>query len=84
MKDKIQGDSNWFVCECGNEPHIDGFFTCTDDGRVTSPVLDGEWGGALYLCVRCNRIIHGETLEVEGYATNDAKLANDAYDWATY
>lgn len=44
-----------FVCECGNEPHKDGFFPCDADGLEMEPTIKSSWDG-LYLCARCGAV----------------------------
>lgn len=74
----IDGD---IVCLCGNEPYLDGFSTCLDNGTVVEPDQHGEWGGLLYICERCHRIIDQDTGIVSGVATDDIVAANNLW-WA--
>lgn len=53
---------NKFVCECGNEPHKDGFFPCDADGLEMEPTIESSWDG-LYLCARCGAV--GQCVPVE-------------------
>lgn len=77
----LDGDTDWVICRCGNEAHYDGFVTCADDGRIVSPTLNGEWGGALYVCLRCGRYFDQNTLEVVGVIGEQVAYLNDKYDW---
>ena len=80
----INGDENWLICNCGNEPHMDGFFSCLEDGAITSPEIGGNWGELLYVCIRCGRIINAYSRQVMGVASEDVKQANADFDWANY
>ena len=80
----INGTKDWFICNCGNEPDNDGFFSCLSTGEIVSPTLNGEWEGSLYLCERCNRIINGETLEVVGICSEQVAFSNSKFDWNEY
>jgi len=80
----VQGDSDWFICCCGNEAHYDGFFSCDSTGRIVSPTLSADWDGSLYVCYRCGRIIEQRSLEVVGITDEDALLHNTNYDWGKY
>jgi hypothetical protein len=46
-----------------------------------SPTLNGEWGGALYVCLRCGRYFDQNTLEVVGVIGEQVAYLNDKYDW---
>lgn len=52
-------DGGW-VCVCGNEPHLDGFFPYHDGAQV-EPDADGPWDGVHYVCAACFRIIDQTT-----------------------
>ena len=80
----IGGTSDWFQCLCGNEPHSDGFYSCLGDGTVVSPTKDGEWDEETYLCIRCQRIIHGESLLVVGVCSEQVAQKNENFDWDKY
>lgn len=80
----VGGDTNWFECLCGNEPDTDGFFPCKVDGTIVTPELNGEWNGELYVCARCNRIIDGQSLKVEGVCSEQVAHANTNFDWSTF
>jgi len=59
------GDPDAWICLCRNEPTDYGFYPCNEQGEEVEPV--SGWGG-LYVCNRCGRIIHPDTLEVVGKA----------------
>ncbi len=80
----IDGDTDWFICKCKNEAHYDGFYSCLSDGSITPPTLLGEWDGVLYLCMKCQRIINGQTLEVVGVCGEQVAYQNANFDWDTY
>ena len=56
-----------WICICGNRPVADGFFSCDKQGKEIEP--DELWIEPLYVCNRCGRIIHQDTLKVLGLAT---------------
>jgi len=58
---------NYWECRCGNTPNSDGFEACNEFGLLVPSEL-GPWGGVLWACLRCWRIINGDTLEVLGFA----------------
>jgi hypothetical protein len=49
-------DDDW-VCECGNQPHHEGFYPCDSTGRILEPTEDSDWDG-LYVCHRCETTLH--------------------------
>jgi hypothetical protein len=53
---------DWLVCDCGNNPHSDGFDTCLKDGTIVYPTPD-EWDGVHYICYRCNKVYNVDTME---------------------
>ena len=59
------GNDEAWICICGNVPSSDGFYPCDDLGEEVEP-RQGVWGGVLYVCDRCGRIINQTTLEVVG------------------
>jgi hypothetical protein len=64
MKITYEGsDPDAWVCICGNTPCDDGFQTCDKQGNDLEPTKESGWNG-LYYCVRCNRVIDQDTLEV--------------------
>jgi len=64
--DPDYGDS--WICLCDNTPDRSGFLPCDVYGRQVEPTLEGPWGGKLYVCLECGRIIDQDTLVVEGKA----------------
>lgn len=60
---------DWFVCQCGNEPNRDGFYTCTEDGAYAEPALGGLWQGYLYVCISCFAIYNVDTMDQIGVAS---------------
>jgi hypothetical protein len=74
--ERIQVDEGGeWTCLCRNQAHLDGFTTCTAEGRLVEPVVGGEWDGRHYLCLCCGRIIDQETLRVTGTASGRASAA---------
>ena len=63
---------DWLVCQCGNDPNLDGFYTCLEDGRPVEPNTDGPWGGDLYVCGGCFSIYDITTFEQAGMASDIA------------
>ena len=59
------GNSEAWICICGNEPTEDGFYPCDANGNEVHPTVK-DWEEPLYVCARCGRIIHQETLKVMG------------------
>lgn len=59
---------DWLVCQCGNEPSRDGFYTCTENGAYAEPEIGGPWQGHLYVCTRCFAIYDIDTLDQVGVA----------------
>jgi hypothetical protein len=57
-------DESW-ICICGNTPVSQGFYPCNADGNEMEPNIGSNWDG-LYVCLKCGRIIHQNTLEVVG------------------
>ena len=54
-----------WVCPCGNEPHMDGFYPY-QDGTEVEPDVDGPWDEIHYFCGSCNRIIDQRTGRIVG------------------
>jgi hypothetical protein len=50
-----RGGDSW-VCLCGNEPHLYGFFASDLHGRRVEPTPDA-WNGVSYVCDQCGRVI---------------------------
>jgi hypothetical protein len=65
------GNREAWVCLCGNQPDYDGFFPCDEEGNEMEPV---EGWKSLYVCFRCGRIIHQDSLEVVGRNGNLQRL----------
>jgi hypothetical protein len=65
--------ADWLVCQCGNEPHKDGFYACAIDGRPVDPVIGSEWKGNIYVCSRCYAIYDIDLLEQIGDASLEAQ-----------
>lgn len=61
-----QGNDEAWICLCGNRPDADGFYPCDNEGKEMEPIAEWE---ELYVCGKCRRIIHLETLEVVGRAS---------------
>lgn len=59
--------SDWFVCDCGNNPRNDGFETCSKHGMHVSPTPK-DWDGVHYICNNCETIYNSDTLETVGSA----------------
>lgn len=66
--------ADWLVCECGNEPDLDGFFPCRVSGEMCEPDID--WDGYSYLCARCNRIYDIDEMREIGNAHPSAVEKN--------
>ncbi|MBL9084973.1 MAG: hypothetical protein JNK76_24430 [Planctomycetales bacterium] len=52
-----KGNPEAWHCECGNEPHRDGFYPCNEKGELVEPT-PGEWTSGLYRCERCRFVFH--------------------------
>lgn len=59
------GSGEW-VCICGNDPGLSGFFTYTN-GKAVEP--DDAWDGTHYYCADCLRVIDMNTLMVVAHPT---------------
>lgn len=64
---------DWLVCQCGNQPHINGFFPCLTDGTPVEPVINGDWTDSLYVCAKCYAIYDIDTLDQLGEASQSAR-----------
>jgi hypothetical protein len=53
------------ICTCGNDPTQEGFYPCDSEGEIVNP-SPKEWTSNCYVCDRCGRIIHSESLKVVG------------------
>lgn len=71
--DVKQSTIDWLVCQCGNDPSRDGFYTCTKDGAFADPRINGPWGGSLYVCVGCYSIYDIDTFDEIGMASAAAQ-----------
>ena len=63
---------DWLVCQCGNTPNLDGFYTCLEDGTPVEPDVNGPWDGNLYVCGGCFSIYDIVTFEQVGIASDIA------------
>ena len=61
---EANNDEAW-ICICGNTPVDDGFYPCDASGNGVEPTIGSDWAN-LYVCAKCGRIIHQNTLEVVG------------------
>jgi len=59
----LEISEDFWECRCGNTPSSDGFAPCDEVGEIVPAEL-GPWDGVLNVCIRCWRIINGNTLEV--------------------
>jgi len=67
-KEKItEAADGWWTCNCGNSAVKSGFYPSDSSGREVDPI-PGEWGGKLYVCFQCGRVIDQTTLEVVMYS----------------
>ena len=73
---------DWWVCQCGNEPDKDGFYSCMPDGRIVEPTLEGPWNGVSFLCYQCGCIYDCNTLDETGIATDEMMKSNYQRDWS--
>ena len=73
--------SDWFVCDCGNNPHSDGFETCLKDGKIVEPTPK-DWDGVHYICIRCETVYNSDTFEsvpIEPPILPQAKSADNSF-----
>lgn len=68
--------ADWLVCQCGNEPDSDGFYSCLPSGEIVSPDATGSWDGSSYLCYRCGAVYDITTLDQTGEASPETMRAN--------
>jgi hypothetical protein len=66
------GNTEAWICICGNQPPEDGFYPCDRAGNEMEPA--GDWSG-LYVCLRCGRIIEQSSLRVVGRNPSPELLA---------
>jgi len=67
-----KGDTEAWICLCGNTPSGAGFYPCDENGDEMEPVIGSGWTN-LYVCNDkekdgsfCGRIINADTHEVVG------------------
>jgi hypothetical protein len=77
ITEHVKLDYDFIICICGNEPYINGFYPCLDNGLVVEPIVGGEWNEQLYYCEQCHRIIDTTTGDVAGVAGNEIIKIND-------
>jgi hypothetical protein len=77
ITEHVKLDHDFIICICGNEPYINGFYPCLDNGLVVEPIVGGEWNEQLYYCEQCHRIIDTTTGDVAGVAGNEIIKIND-------
>ena len=75
--EKVKINDGLIICICGNEPYINGFYPCLDNGLVVEPIIGGEWNEKLYYCEQCHRIIDDTTGDVVGVASNKVVKTNN-------
>jgi hypothetical protein len=80
----VEESEDWWVCKCGNQPHYEGFYTCTPIGEIISPSINDGWDEVHYVCHRCWRIIDQNTLQVVGRCSEDVYNTNNEFRWETY
>jgi hypothetical protein len=73
--ERIRQEFGALICLCGNDLTQEGFAPCLDDGTEVEPLADGPWGGVLYVCGRCGRIVDQYTLRVTGRAPAPERVA---------
>lgn len=76
--DYSKSSKHWLVCLCGNEPHINGFYACLEDGTMVEPDINGPWDGHLYLCMGCGAIYDAESFDQKGQIDAAALAAQAA------
>jgi len=59
----LETSEDFWECRCGNTHSSEGFAPCDELGEIVPAEL-GPWDGVLNVCVRCWRIVNGNTLEV--------------------
>jgi len=56
------GNTEAWVCICGNRPDLEGFYPCDALGNEVDP--SDQWDGVSYSCDRCKIIIDQDTLRI--------------------
>ena len=74
-------DGHW-ECRCGNSQDSEGFEACNEVGKLVPAEL-GPWDGVLQACIRCWRVVNGDTLEVLGFAEESSIEKNLEFCWGT-
>ena len=69
-----EGSVDVWICLCGNQSHLDGFWPCDANGNGVSPDIDGPWDGSSHVCGSCGRIFTTPTMEVIGQNPNPILL----------
>ena len=59
-----KSEASW-LCVCGNEPQMDGFYPCNERGEHVEPTAE-LWTTNCYVCACCGRIIRQSDLEIVG------------------
>jgi DNA-directed RNA polymerase subunit RPC12/RpoP len=80
----IEEETDWWVCKCGNQPNMEGFYTCNEIGEIVPPSINEGWDEKHYVCHRCWRIIDSDSLEIVGLCSQDVYNKNDEYRWDYY
>lgn len=70
--DFSRSTADWLACQCGNEPHLDGFYACLRDGTCVEPTVE-LWKENLYVCVRCCAVYDVDLMEQVAIATDGAR-----------
>lgn len=52
MLNNSKSTDEWWVCECGNRPDMDGFFPSDIYGSPVEPTPE-EWDGSTWICANC-------------------------------
>lgn len=68
--DYVRSVADWLVCKCGNEPHLDGFYPCLEDGTPVEPTPQ-LWKKNIYICARCFSVYDIDTFDQLGVGTGE-------------